>query len=235
MFFIGSRYDKYVTKAKTGILPNKARILALTGEHSQGRTVAHHAARYGTLPTGFNLWELANKDGWTVAHEAARYKNLPADFKQWSIADKDGRTVAHEAIYAGNMPKDFDQWDISGDGGAVGLYAAMYGRLPEDFDLWDIANNEGWTVAHEAAMRGNLPLHFDRWSIKDFYGKTVLSVAVENDSRFSDLWKQESPLCHSNEDMIAFKKELPEIYMAYWINNSMDQATQSESFSMEML
>ena len=46
-------------------------------EKEGGCTVAHAAAGYGHLPSGFDRWELVDKYGWTVAHEAAYRGHLP--------------------------------------------------------------------------------------------------------------------------------------------------------------
>ena len=101
-------------------------------EKEGGCTVAHAAARYGHLPSGFDRWDLADGRGWTVAHSAARCGHLPSGFGRWELADIDGWTVAHTA--------------------------ARYGHLPSGFDRWELADERGWTVAHEAACYGHLPL-----------------------------------------------------------------------------
>lgn len=51
-------------------------------------------ARNGTLPTGFDRWDLSYSDGWTVAHTAAHYGTLPANFNRCDLADDDGLTVS---------------------------------------------------------------------------------------------------------------------------------------------
>ena len=56
------------------------------------------AAKSGTLPDDFDLWDLAVCDGWTVAHEAARYGHLPDDFRLWSLTDINGITVRDIAV-----------------------------------------------------------------------------------------------------------------------------------------
>ena len=100
-------------------------------EEEGGWTVAHEAAYSGHLPSGFDRWELANRNGWTVAHVAARCGHLPPGFGRWELADKIGWTVAHEA--------------------------ADTGHLPSGFDRWELADIYGWTVAHAAAFCGHLP------------------------------------------------------------------------------
>jgi len=100
-------------------------------EEEGGCTVAHEAAYGGHLPSGFDRWELANRNGWTVAHEAAYGGHLPSGFDRWELADRRGWTVAHAA--------------------------ALYGSLPPGFDRWELANRNGRTVAHEAAFYGHLP------------------------------------------------------------------------------
>ena len=47
-------------------------------EKEGGCTVAHEAAYGGHLPSGFDRWELANRNGCTVAHEAADNGHLPS-------------------------------------------------------------------------------------------------------------------------------------------------------------
>ena len=45
------------------------------------------AASYGQLPTDFDQWQIADKEGWTIAHEAAYFDHLPLDFDQWDLMD----------------------------------------------------------------------------------------------------------------------------------------------------
>ncbi|MDR1036406.1 MAG: hypothetical protein LBT40_07495 [Deltaproteobacteria bacterium] len=45
--------------------------------------MSHEAARAGTLPTGFRLWDLAMRWGWTVGDEA---RNREAEEGAWSPA-----------------------------------------------------------------------------------------------------------------------------------------------------
>jgi hypothetical protein len=54
-------------------------------------------AQNGTLPVGFNQWNLTNEHGWSVAHVAAYCGHLPDDFNQWDLVDNNGTTVAHVA------------------------------------------------------------------------------------------------------------------------------------------
>jgi hypothetical protein len=68
--------------------------------------VAHVAEMYGGLPTDFNQWGLADKDGWTVAHDAARYGDLPEGFSQWDLVDGSGVRVSDLA------EEQYMQWKI---------------------------------------------------------------------------------------------------------------------------
>ena len=79
-------------------------------------------AEEGTLPEGFDRWELRDKEGNTVAHVAAEHGHLPKDFNQWELADEDDWTVAHVAAWHGHLPEDFNQWDL----------ADNYGRTVEE-------------------------------------------------------------------------------------------------------
>jgi hypothetical protein len=74
-------------------------------------------AREGTLPDGFDQWELADEDGTTVAHVVARYGRLPVGFDGWELADNNGTTVAHVAAMVGNLPGGFDRWDLADKNG----------------------------------------------------------------------------------------------------------------------
>jgi len=73
-------------------------------EKEGGCTVAHEAARYGHLPSGFGRWDLADSDGRTVAHAAACCGHLPSGFDCWELADRRGWTVAHAAARYGRLP-----------------------------------------------------------------------------------------------------------------------------------
>ena len=147
-------------------------------EKEGGCTVAHAAAGYGHLPSGFDRWELVDKYGWTVAHEAARCGHLPSGFDRWELADIDGWTVAHEAAYGGHLPSGFDRWELADiDGWTVAHEAARYGHLPSGFDRWELADERGWTVAHTAACCGHLPSGFDRWELANRNGWTVAHAA----------------------------------------------------------
>ncbi|WP_419621513.1 hypothetical protein [Thiolapillus sp.] len=116
-------------------------------------------ARDGTLPQGF--------DGWDLTPYGAR-----------------GLTVAHVAAINGHLSPDFDQWELANDrGSTVAHRAAQYGHLPPDFDRWELANARGWTVAHDAARWGNLPPDFDQWELSDKNGVTVARVAALNASQ----------------------------------------------------
>ena len=99
----------------------------------KGRSVAHVAARYGTLAEGFKLWGIATPEGWTVAHEAARYRNLPSIFADWTLAAPDGWTVAHEAARSGELCRMSDSvWALADkDGLTVGQTAAFFHPLPK--------------------------------------------------------------------------------------------------------
>jgi hypothetical protein len=41
------------------------------------------AARSGTLPEGFDSWDLADKNGRTLAHAAGEWGHLPKSFGHW--------------------------------------------------------------------------------------------------------------------------------------------------------
>jgi len=47
--------------------------------------VAHEAAANGTLPAGFDRWEIDDWAGWTVAQAAAEHGKLPAGFDRWEL------------------------------------------------------------------------------------------------------------------------------------------------------
>lgn len=51
------------------------------------------------------------------AVEMVRSEELPSDFDQWALADKDGTTVAHMAALFGTLPEGFDHWDLATAGG----------------------------------------------------------------------------------------------------------------------
>jgi hypothetical protein len=54
-------------------------------------------AAEGSLPEGFDGWNLHDFEGWTLAHEAARRGKLPEGFSRWELADREGWTVRDEA------------------------------------------------------------------------------------------------------------------------------------------
>jgi len=140
--------------------------------HSDYWSIAHQAAKFNTLPDGFNDWGIQCYD-WSVAHEAAKSRIFSSDFVFFRLCTASGWTVAHEAARYGNLPCDFNQWSIADEEGwTVAHEAARYGNLPCDFNQWDIADEEGWTVAHEAARRNNLPKNFTLWNLKSNYVKS---------------------------------------------------------------
>jgi hypothetical protein len=139
-----------------------------------------------------------------------KYKNqaisglLPLNFKDWGLAGEFGRTVAH--------------------------VAAEYRHLPAGFKQWDLADEDGKTVAHVEARYGRLPANFSQWSIADLEEKTVLRTVCDcwDDSRsvaymekIMKRWEKERPLCKTDADWEVFKKELPEIYHKYAVNEVM--------------
>jgi hypothetical protein len=84
------------------------------------------------LPTGFDRWELADKDGWTVAHIAAWRGHLPDNFDQWDMADKDGATVAHSCARWGHLPAGFDQWGLANNDGLTVLCQLLLSTTRQD-------------------------------------------------------------------------------------------------------
>jgi hypothetical protein len=74
-------------------------------------------AREGTLPNGFDQWDLADNDGRTVAHHAAWHGHLLVEFDRWGLANNVGWTVAHVAAWNGHLPVGFDQWDLADNSG----------------------------------------------------------------------------------------------------------------------
>jgi hypothetical protein len=158
-------------------------------------------AKEGALHAGFDQWELANKEGYTVAHVAAWGGHLPvlgpADFDRWDLADRDGWTVAHSMV--------------------------TERELPETFNQWTLANKDGWAVAHVAAQWGHLPKNFDQWGLINNAGMTVLSCLFLSDQsgEYISRWRKERPLCRESADWEVFKKELPEIYRKYAVNECM--------------
>jgi len=96
-----SAYDLALAALRWADLPDNF-DWSVPNEHA--RTVAHEAAKQGTLPPDLDRWELADEDGWTVAHVAAQYGHLPPGFSRWDLADSDGQTVAHVAAAYGHEP-----------------------------------------------------------------------------------------------------------------------------------
>jgi hypothetical protein len=62
-------------------------------EPVQGYAEIAEMAMDGTLPPGFDDWELADDSGWTVAHAAALHGALPPGFDKWDLVDKNGVSV----------------------------------------------------------------------------------------------------------------------------------------------
>ncbi|MDR1857721.1 MAG: hypothetical protein LBR22_11335 [Desulfovibrio sp.] len=76
--------------------------------------LAFHCARHGCLPKWFDRWDIALEDGWTVAHEAARHGTLPervGDEVLEMTGGKDGHSVARVALAADEdaMPPPFGE------------------------------------------------------------------------------------------------------------------------------
>lgn len=147
-----------------------------------GKTRAHEAAFYGTLPPSFNQWEIEDYAGYSVAHVAAMQGTLPAGFKDWHLRNLNGDTVAHVAVTYGHLPADFDKWSLrDSNGNTVAHLAARDGKLPHGFNQWDLINTHeayyGNTVAHEAAKNGTLPEDFDQWDLQNCNGFTVREIA----------------------------------------------------------
>ncbi|MDR1041964.1 MAG: hypothetical protein LBR80_17720 [Deltaproteobacteria bacterium] len=55
-----------------------------------GRTIAHLAARFNRLPDDFQDYGLTGEGSWTVAQEAERSGTLPKGFDRWDLIGKDG-------------------------------------------------------------------------------------------------------------------------------------------------
>jgi hypothetical protein len=77
-----------------------------------GTTVAHTAAKKGTLPkkSGFlpdETWKRTNKDGETVAYLAVTNGGLPIYFTEWGILHTDGRPIIQ--ILLDNIAKYDDE------------------------------------------------------------------------------------------------------------------------------
>jgi hypothetical protein len=117
-------------------------------------------AQEGTLPEGYDLWDLRDNDGDTVAHMAAYYNNLPPEFNRWDLADYDSWTVAHAA--------------------------AWVGQLPANFDCWDLVDKYGVTVAQVAAENGHLPEGISDW--RDLLRPAAMTTSM-TPAEWEELWK----------------------------------------------
>jgi hypothetical protein len=223
-------YTEYMRPASEGTLPVDFSRWEIAD--SEGWTIAHVAATCGHLPADFDQWGLADKHGRSVAHAAARYGRIPVlgsgGLMLLSIADKTGWTVAHEAVRHDHLPANFSQWELAdADMHTVAHEATWNGMLPSDFDQWELADKTGCTVAHLAATYGSLPADFDRWGLADNDGVSVLGQLMRpRDAyfwiNFMEEWKVEKPLCRAEGDWEVFKKELPEIYRKYAVDESFD-------------
>jgi hypothetical protein len=132
-------------------------ILAQTAEYDPENDEVIASARAGTLPLGFDLWDMASEDGRSVAHIAAQNGTLPAGFNSWNIADDEGWTVAHAAARAGKLPLNFDTWDLRTKRGVtVAHVLAETGKIPKGFMHWELADNLGRTVAQVFASRSRV-------------------------------------------------------------------------------
>jgi hypothetical protein len=136
-------------------------------------------ARDGLLRKGFNLWELADKNGWTVAHEAAKYGRLPKGFDQWELTDKDGWTVAHAAARYGHLPETFDRWELADKSGTtVAQVAAKRSDLSKASDQWEPDDPyRGLTVCCNCPSVNTLPEGFEEWARADDEGRAVEEAA----------------------------------------------------------
>jgi hypothetical protein len=76
----------YLEHARSSIITDEG-ILRLISESDDGWTVAHEAARCGTLPSNFKLWALVDDWGTTVAGVAAEHGHLSDDFNCWELAE----------------------------------------------------------------------------------------------------------------------------------------------------
>jgi hypothetical protein len=151
-------------------------------------SVAHEAAKYGTLPANFGTgesskaWEMRDHVDRTVAHVAAEYGNLPSNFNQWELATKVGWTVAHEAATM-FIPDSFSKWDMTDMYGiSVVMIAAAHNNLPATFDQWDMMDgSSGQTVAHAVvAAHCFLPESFDKWDMRAVLStcRRIMTVAL---------------------------------------------------------
>ncbi|MDR1857114.1 MAG: hypothetical protein LBR22_08175 [Desulfovibrio sp.] len=65
--------------------------------------IAFFCAKIGALPKGFDKWDIHTEEGWTVAHEAAKRGTLPEDISDEILAmrgGKEGPTVAQTVLKA---------------------------------------------------------------------------------------------------------------------------------------
>jgi hypothetical protein len=83
-----------------------------------------------------------------------------------------------------------------------------------------LADESGWTVAHSAADEGLLPEDFDQWGLTDKGGVSVLSCLLHTLGELAR-WDTSRPLCKTAADWEVFKKELPEVYSKYSIQDIM--------------
>jgi hypothetical protein len=121
-----------------------------------------------------------------------------------------------------------DSMELSYD---VAYALVVSGELPTKFKQWEMASNTGWTIAHGGAMYGHLPVDFSQWSMADLGGRTVLRTVcdwqdgcsrnVDYMENSMNRWNKEKPLCKTDADWEVFKKELPEIYHKYAVNEVM--------------
>ncbi len=117
------------------------------------------AARYRILPQDSDMWDF-NINGTTPAHIAAKYGSLPEGFNDWDLEDDEGTPVAHVAAEWGELPNTFDRWSIGADSGTSAAHvAAEHGTIPNFFpkELWYMKDSSGRTVAETAHDFGHLP------------------------------------------------------------------------------
>jgi len=242
----GDGIMEFELRAKMGRLPFGFKEWGIIINKHSGDTVAHVAARAGTLPGYFDWWSLSDNNGRTVAHVAAEFRRLPCGFNQWSLADKNGYTVAHEAAKQNCLPKDFCQWGLKNKNGRTVKQEFYYwnltieipskrsiidesgwtlaheemtnGQLPTWFQDWHLADKDGYTVAHVGAEKGTLPSNFNQWSLADKDGWSVAHAAALSGSLplEFDQWDLSMNSGWTVDDVYKEKRKTPTIRAPFW-------------------
>lgn len=88
--------------------------LSLRSDDGSGWTLAHWVVSKRQLPPDVSpeVWELTSDTGWTVAHQAARCGTLPENFTAWHLRAPCSGTVAQVAAARGNLPPGFNEWEL---------------------------------------------------------------------------------------------------------------------------